>query len=59
MEDIYKRALAIERSTKQSKYCKDQIFNLFEDFNLTKKHFKSNRKQSPKEKLFLENLHKM
>ena len=59
MEDIYKRALAIERSTKQSKNCKDQIFNLFEDFNLTKKHFKANRKQSPKDKLFLENLHKL
>ena len=59
MEDIYKRALAIERSTKKDISCKDQIFNLFEDFKVTKKHLKANRKQSPKDKLFLENLHKL
>ena len=59
MEDIYKRGLAIERSTKQPKNCKDQIYKLFQEFNLTRDHFKANRKQSPKDKLFLENLHKL
>ena len=31
MEDIYKRGLAIERSTKHHKNCKDQIYKLFQD----------------------------
>ena len=59
MEDIYKKALAIQRSTKQKLHCIDQFSILYQDFKVTACHFKQNRKQSPKDKFFLENLHKL
>ena len=60
MEDIYKRAFAIERSTKQGKNCIEQICKLHEDYrNSTRNYNPTKKQQQPKVQLFLENLHKM
>ena len=60
MEDIYKRAFAIERSTKQGKNCIEQICKLHEDYrNSTRSYNPTKKQQTPKVQLFLENLHKM
>ena len=60
MEDIYKRAFAIERSTKQGKNCIEQICKLHEDYrNSTRNYNPTKKQQQPKVQLFLENLRKM
>ena len=56
MENIYIKALAIEKSTKQPSFCKAQICKLYEDFRLAQKNYKKDRQQQQK---FLDNLDKM
>ena len=59
MENIYIKALAIEKSTKQPSFCKAQICKLYEDFRYAQKNYKKDRPQQQKVQLFLDNLDKM
>ena len=60
MEVIYKKALAIERSTKKDFICVKQIEKLHEQFsNTTINYNPTKTQQQPKVQLFLDNLHKM
>ena len=59
IEDIYKRALAIDRATKQPKNCNDQICKLHKDYDSALKDYDPNKKPQPRVQIFLDNLDKM